>query len=456
MESSENLFKQNQHIQAAATGHQLSTRAARNFVYRDIWGPREKLMGNPWSLSNPSGPVILRLAENSLLHGDVVNFISEQMTVRPSEHLTYSTGPRGSRRLRSAAATFLTKEFQAKEEITADNIFITPGLAGAIDSLAWAICNEGDGILIPQPLYNGFSIDILNRSNVRVVGVTYEGIEGYSKLDDVFRVDVNKIAIESAFRKAERQGIPPETLKEFASFCGRHRLHFIADEIYAKSVFLNPAIPSVTHFSSTLALDLCDVIDPTRTHVLYGASKDFCANGLRLGLICTRNEGIIGAISSIGILSWPSHILQDIWAAMLEDTLWTQEFMLKKRKAMAEQYRFATSFLFERGVRYYEMNAGLCIWVDLRHLLISKSSFQLSDYSALRVTSPNASVYKQRELRIAEICGINGVIIAPGHVYMAEEFGWFRVTFTVEEQALKEGLTRFWRSLMEAQAEIQG
>ena len=56
---------------------------------------------------------------------------------------------------------------------------------------------------------------------------------------------------------------------------------------------------SPTPFVSTLSLDLRDVIDPTLMHVLYGASKDFCANGLRLGVVCTINEGLIGAMSSI-------------------------------------------------------------------------------------------------------------------------------------------------------------
>lgn len=85
----------------------------------------------------------------------------------------------------------------------------------------------------------------------------------------------------------------------FASFCGKNGLHFISDEIYAKSVFDNPMIPNPTSFFSTLALDLRDVIDPALFHVLYGASKDFCANGLRIGFICTKNEGLLGAISSI-------------------------------------------------------------------------------------------------------------------------------------------------------------
>jgi len=87
-------------------------------------------------------------------------------------------------------------------------------------------------------------------------------------------------------------------MKEIASFCSERGCHFISDEIYARSVFHNPNIPEAPAFVSTLAYDLTDHIDPQMHHVLYGASKDFCMNGLRLGFLYTKNKGIIGAMSS--------------------------------------------------------------------------------------------------------------------------------------------------------------
>jgi len=86
---------------------------------------------------------------------------------------------------------------------------------------------------------------------------------------------------------------------------------------------------------------------------------------------------------------------------------------------------------------------------------MSEVSLHSSNYSALRVTSSYASVYKARELRISDICIKNGVVIAPGNVYMPEEFGWFRVTFTVGKKALEEGLDRLRKSLTKVKAEFQ-
>jgi len=86
-------------------------------------------------------------------------------------------------------------------------LIVTPGCASAIDAIAFSICDEGQGILIPQPLYNGFNFDLQNRSNVQVVGVKYEGIEGYTQLDDLFQPELNRRALEKALTRARHEGI---------------------------------------------------------------------------------------------------------------------------------------------------------------------------------------------------------------------------------------------------------
>lgn len=54
-------------------------------------------------------------------------------------------------------------------------------------------------------------------------------------------------------------------------------------------------------------------------------------------------------------------------------------------------------------------------------------------------------------MRITDICAENGVMIAPGSVYMPKELGWFRITFTVGKKALEEGLKRLLRPIKEAE-----
>lgn len=101
---------------------------------------------------------------------------------------------------------------------------------------------------------------------------------------------------------------PRETLKQFMVFCGKHKLHFISDEIYAKSVFKNSAVQTSESFVSALSIETEGLIDPTKFHVLYGASKDFCVNGLRIGAVFTKNQGILGAMTSIRYYSCHSYL----------------------------------------------------------------------------------------------------------------------------------------------------
>lgn len=70
------------------------------------------------------------------------------------------------------------------------------------------------------------------------------------------------------------------------------------------------------------------------------------------------------------------------------------------------------------------------------------------------ITSWNSVAYKEREARVVDICMKHGVLIAPGHVYAPEEFGWFRITFTVGKEALQEGLQRIKESLAEIETEL--
>jgi 1-aminocyclopropane-1-carboxylate synthase len=82
-------------------------------------------------------------------------------------------------------------------------------------------------------------------------------------------------------------------------FCAKHNIHYLSDEIYALSVFENKNYRNATRFQSVLSIDKEGIINPEMVHVLYGAAKDFCANGLRLGSFYTRSDELRKAMLSI-------------------------------------------------------------------------------------------------------------------------------------------------------------
>lgn len=70
---------------------------------------------------------------------------------------------------------------------------------------------------------------------------------------------------------------PIDTLKAILGFCQKHQLHFISDEVYAMCVFDSGARNAVP-FTSILALNLSEFINPNLVHVLYSFSKAWMPN----------------------------------------------------------------------------------------------------------------------------------------------------------------------------------
>ncbi|KAK4244483.1 putative aminotransferase [Corynascus novoguineensis] len=386
------------------------------------------------------------------MHREVVESIEKSAAVEPVHHLTYGLGPKGSPRLRLALASYLNRSFQPREAVQHEDILVLPGVTSVIDNLTWSICNEGQGILIPQPFYSNFFVDIATRARAVIIPALFQSLEGYKGFDDIFDPNMNRKAFEEALQGAEEKGIriraPVETIKEIASFCGRHGLHLISDEIYAKSVFVNPRAPSPVPFTSVLALDLTDRIDSHLVHVAYGASKDFCANGLRLGMLHTRNQGLLAVIAGTSMLAWPPYIIQDVWAKMLEDENYTNRFLETNQRLMAIQYASATRFLDDHGIAYYtNSNAGMFIWMDLRKYL--RGTKKIETLSLHQLTPQEKEEFQRREVEMGNRFFANRVGVALGTNFFTEELGWFRLTFTVCQDALDIGLQRMVQTLQE-------
>ncbi|EPE28208.1 PLP-dependent transferase [Glarea lozoyensis ATCC 20868] len=457
----------------------LSQKAAHNSVQGQPWDVIEKMLANIWAPDNPDGlssmlnsqRVFLGVAENTLMQQEIANYIKYHSNIISNEHLGYGVGPRGSPRLKRALALFFNSEFRTSEPVLERELLVLPGVAAVIDALTWSTCNDGEGIITPVPFYTGFKPLISGRSRGILVPAPFQCIEGYQGLDDIFDPSMNKKALENAIIQATQDGVkvravmisnpqnplgrcyPAETLREIARFCTSHELHLISDEIFAISVYVNPQAANVTPFTSILELDLDDCIDRHFVHVAYGMSKDFCATGLRLGVLQSRNEGLIAAVSSICVFGWVSYVTQDMWADILSDEQFLVDFKTKNRQLLAKHCSIMRSFLDQHGIPFYtNVNAGVFIWVDLRRYLYSEPGQNRAPNEADQASSM-LDKYRDGELKLFNRFLEAGVGIARGSSFSTEELGWFRVSFAIEEQALNLGLQRMVACLVSIQAE---
>jgi aspartate/methionine/tyrosine aminotransferase len=192
----------------ARAAHNLSLRGAINSTSENPWTSIEEALDNPWSPANRDGTIVMRLAENSLMHNEVSEYITHKTpAIERIQHLTYGRGPRGSLRLRKAVAALFNTDFGARESVSYDQIIVMSGVTAVTDALVWSICDEGDGILIPQPYYTGYHIDISQRSRGVIIPVPFEGVEGYCSFDDGFdSPDVVRRAFQSRLEQSKKGG----------------------------------------------------------------------------------------------------------------------------------------------------------------------------------------------------------------------------------------------------------
>ncbi|KAF3918310.1 hypothetical protein ABW21_db0205137 [Orbilia brochopaga] len=426
-----------------------------------------KVMQNMYNKeTNPNGVISLGVAENSLMHKELTAYLHDRVNVNPFS-LTYGEGPGGSSALRKSLASFYNRKFNPTFEIKPDDIYTACGVSGTIDLLIHAISDEGEAVLVGRPLYTGFQHDLFQRSKVKLVPVSLkdvdpmgeEAVEVYEKELERQRALGVKVRAVILCNPHNPLGkcYTPEVIKAYAAFCNRHQIHFISDEIYALSLYSTPSNTSATPFTSVFAVkDLTSIIAPHLIHVLHGMSKDFCANGLRMGaLISPWNTMIRPTVMSVGIFQWPSSLADIAWRTILDDESFLDTFVAENAQKLATQYALLTKWLEDRKIPYVKgTNAGFFIWVDLRRWF-DKVKLPDGDDGSIpgRGTNlPDAPPGAQKRDKILWDKMVDGgVYVATSEMFFGEEHGWYRFSFSMGKEELELGLGRMDKVLKEVE-----
>ncbi|OJJ03415.1 hypothetical protein ASPVEDRAFT_63137 [Aspergillus versicolor CBS 583.65] len=396
-------------------------------VLKDLWDPE----------SNPNGTVNLGLAENSLTHTELKEYINSKP--RADYHsLTYGDGFSGSKNLKKALCHFMNRHFHPYRTLIPAHMCITSGASNAIENCAWALCDPGDCILVGRPYWTTFRSIFGNRAGVNIIEVNFGAIDPFS-LEAVEEYG-------KAFIKATEQGqkikavllcspnnplgrcYPAEVLKAYMKLCQKLNMHLISDELYALSVWDNPEYENPTPFTSVLSIDTENLIDPEKVHAVWGMSKDFGATGLRIGtLISQSNTTFLEACESISLFSFPSSLADNAAASLFLDEGCSDHLVSLNRSRLSENYQHVVKALRGHGIPYKNSNAALFVWVNLGAVVDRE---KMSDEVILQ-TLRREKLY-----------------ITSGSTYASEQAGWFRIVFAHPKHVLDEGLKRLIRAIM--------
>ncbi|KIW73083.1 hypothetical protein, variant 2 [Phialophora macrospora] len=423
---------------SARAREHISERALSNLNPADpqtskLHGIRSHCFHNQYDpVRNPTGIVALAIAENKLMAREIVDHINSNMNITPW-HLTYGHGPAGSIDLRRAIAEFVTEVFKPSMTISESHVAVCNGAGSAVDNLSFCLGEPGDGILVGRPLYVGFFPDIEARAKVKPVLVSFgnvsptsaEAVGSYEAAlhqSNAAGVKIRAILLASPHNPLGRP-YDNDFVVGIMRLCARYSIHLISDEVYAKSHFPSKDVPEPPPFVSVLSFDLEKYIDPALVHVIYAMSKDFCANGVRIGAVISPSNGrVLKAFRAVASFTRASQLAEHAWLNLLNDKPFQKWYFPLLQQRMTDSYEFTTSYLRRHSIPYNKASVTSFIWIDLSRYLREDSV--------------------EAEIELNWKMAHGGVWVAMGASFASERNGNFRITFATPRQELSMGLER--------------
>lgn len=170
-------------------------------------------------------------------------------------------------------------------EFKKENVVITPGVVTAVAAAVRAFTNEGDHIMIQQPVYYPFKM-MVEQNGRKIVDNPLMNVEGRYIMDiedferKIMEEDVKMFILCSPHNPVGRVWTLEE-LTEVAKICERHGVIVISDEIHSDFVY-----DEHTHYPFAAVLPGCKDFTVTCT----APSKTFNIAGLRTSNIIIFNE----------------------------------------------------------------------------------------------------------------------------------------------------------------------
>ncbi len=400
---------------SAYTHHVATSRPGFDFVAAHFECERDR-----YSTQNPNGFVNFGSAQNYLADRDLAEVLPQvSHDVSDAPYHSFS----GMDSCKTAVANHL--ETYCRAPISANQILLGNGVISLLEALTFSICDPGDRVLVPAPVFPGLVKALRLRTGAHVELVQ-------TQAEDNFRVTAELLT--NAIQQHSQNGKPIKAillcspgnpigavyshaeLREFTSLAEQHGLALIVDEIYAQSCFDGVQFQSAIDFRSD------------HVFVLGGLSKDFGVAGYTVGWLHGINTRIFEAVAS------QSHFYRLASPAqrMAEKLLapdWSSAYLTEHRRRITQNFRTAKTFLRECGVETLHASAGLCAVIDLReHLQAQDEDGELNLYRRL--------------------LNEHRVHLSPSAGFHWNQPGLFRICVTTASDTLHEGLRRIRNGLV--------
>ena len=315
---------------------------------------------------------------------------------------------------------FLGRTFDAEQ------IIVLAGAGSVLEILFYAICDPGDGVLIPTPSYAGFWADLETRDELRIVTADCSSDDGFrltsARLDAAMETadcPVRALLLTTP-NNPLGQVYPREDVQAIVDWAEQRDVQLIVDEIYALSVFGEREFVSAASLRPQLGNDI---------HIVWAFSKDFGASGLRCSVLISENQSVLDAVGSLAYWSACSGHTQHLLSELIADTPVVDRHINAMQAKLGQAYRQLTAALDAAGIPSLPAEAAFFLICDLRAYL----------------DAPNWVAERDLWRRILDEAKVN---LTPGEACRINEPGFFRLCYAaVNGPAVQEAVARIGRVL---------
>ncbi|MCI8423266.1 MAG: pyridoxal phosphate-dependent aminotransferase [Lawsonibacter sp.] len=347
---------------------------------------------------------------------DTPEYIKQAACQALAQGKVHYTSNFGLMELRQAIAGKLKRENGI--DYTASEVLVTVGLSEAVFAVLATILEEGDEILVPDPVWLNY-INVPNLLGAKAVTYSLREETG-------FQMDLAELRAKITSKTRAVVIITPnnptggvleeDVLKELASLAVEHDLLVLSDEVYERLVYDGARHVSIASLPGM----------KERTFTLNGMSKAYAMDGWRLGYVAAP-EAYILAMNKFhqhNTTCAPSFVQAAAIAAL------TQEG--DEVNQMVQEYQRRRDY----AVQAINAIPGL-------HCQCPKGAFYIFiNCKSLGMKSADLSAYLLENAKIA---------LVPGDVFGPGGEGYLRMSFANSYENVVEGCTRLKQAVEQLQ-----
>ena len=333
---------------------------------------------------------------------DTPEYIKKAADQALAQGKVHYTSNFGMMELRQAIADKLKRENHI--DYKASEVLVTVGLSEAVFAVLATLLDEGDEILVPDPVWLNY-INVPNLLGAKAVTYSLKEENGYQMDFGEIRAKITPRtrAVVIVTRGVLERGV----LEELAEIVKEHGLMVIADEIYERLVYDGAEHVSIASLPGM----------KERTFTMNGMSKAYAMDGWRLGYVAAPEEYItvMNKFHQHNTTCAPSFVQAAAIAAL------TQEG--DEVKEMVKEYQRRRDYAVQAindidGISCLCPKGAFYIFINCKEL--GKPSAELSQYFL-------------EEAKIA---------LVPGDVFGPGGEGYLRMSFAASYESIVEGCGR--------------